>query len=333
MRSFDWQIWASPRPPPVLAHSVAAFQQHPLYGAACAALGGSVREYVWSDGRTCLGTALILIRRWPGLGNVAMLARGPVWAADCPVATQESALHRLLDLLRVEHAAVIATPDPIGGEDPLHRTGWLALIEGGSVARLPLPRDAPRLRAGLHGKWRNRLVRAEGAGLTIKLSAYTPTNGAWLLQKEALQARARGYKRLPAAFTEAWCAAGGRNAALLAQAERDGKALAGMLFLRHGATASYHIGWTSAEGRACNAHRLLLYRAALRLAQMEHRSLDLGTLDTVTTPGLARFKLGVGAHPVRLSATRIKAPGSTLVARLAGDGPRNTRAALHSAET
>ena len=82
MRSFDWQIWASPRPPPVLAHSVAAFQQHPLYGAACAALGGSVREYVWSDGRTCLGTALILIRRWPGLGNVAKLARGPDWAAD-----------------------------------------------------------------------------------------------------------------------------------------------------------------------------------------------------------------------------------------------------------
>lgn len=322
MRSFDWQIWTDPQPPPALAQGPAAYQQHPLYGAACTALGGTAVSHVWTDGATVLGHAVVLIRRWPGLGTVAMLARGPVWADTLPDPDRHAALEDLLARLGATHAAVIATPERIGDADPLRCRGWLALIEGGSTARLSLPRTEATLRAGLHGKWRNRLIRAEQAGLTLRLRPFTPANGTWLLEKEAAQARSRGYKRLPPAFTHAWCAAGGRDAALLASAERDGDMLAGMLFLRHGGSASYHVGWTSALGRASDAHRLLLYRSALRLARMGHGTLDLGTLDTVTTPGLARFKLGIGAQPIRLSATRIKAPGSGLVAWLAGDGPQ-----------
>jgi lipid II:glycine glycyltransferase (peptidoglycan interpeptide bridge formation enzyme) len=76
-----------------------------------------------------------------------------------------------------------------------------------------------------------------------------------------------------------------------------------MLFLRHGTTATYHIGWTSRDGRAASAHNLILWDACARLAARGVRQLDLGIIDTETAPGLARFKLGTGAQPVRTGGT------------------------------
>lgn len=326
MKQSEWTRWTAPRPPSFVEGSAVPMQQHPLYGAACAAMGGRTVGFVLaarSGGPAAW--AQVLERRWPGLGTVAMLARGPVWDHPLGPDAQRAALAELLARLTGQYRAVMATPDPIAGRDPLSRAGWLALVQGGSVARLPLTGDAAALRARLHGKWRNRLVRAEAAGLRVTLRPFDPRKDHWLLEREAAQSRARGYKRLPPAFTQAWRAAGGGRAALLAVAERDGAALAGMVFLRHGSSASYHVGWTSDAGRACDAHRLLLFRSAVKLGAKGLLALDLGTLDTVTTPGLARFKLGAGAHQVQLSATRIHAPGSRWVARLVGDGTRADR--------
>jgi hypothetical protein len=260
-----------------------------------------------------------------------MLGRGPVWSDTLDADTRCVALHDLLERLRKHHRVVIATPDQIGHDDPLRARGWLALVAHGTMARLTLPDTPEILRAGLHGKWRNRLVRAEGAGITVRLGPMPDDARHWLLEREAEQAKSRGYKRPPPAFALAWRAAGGARATLLATAHDADGPLAGMLFLRHGTSASYHVGWVSARGRACDAHRLLLFRAACKLASKGHAALDLGTLDTVTTPGLARFKLGSGAHPVTLGATRIKAPGTTLFARLAADGP--ARATLAPAQS
>ena len=69
-----------------------------------------------------------------------------------------------------------------------------------------------------------------------------------------------------------------------------------MLFLAHGATALYHFGIADKAGRALNAHNLLLWRAIRALRRMGVDSLDLGGLDTVDNPGIARFKLGTGAR-------------------------------------
>ena len=52
-----------------------------------------------------------------------------------------------------------------------------------------------------------------------------------------------------------------------------------------------------------NAHNLLLARAAKWFAGRGVRGLDLGTIDTVNAPGLARFKLGVGARAKKLGGT------------------------------
>ena len=54
---------------------------------------------------------------------------------------------------------------------------------------------------------------------------------------------------------------------------------------------------------------VLLMEAARRLAATGVTELDLGTIDTDASPGLARFKLGSGATVQRLGGTWLRLPG------------------------
>ena len=79
--------------------------------------------------------------------------------------------------------------------------------------------------------------------------------------------------------------------------------VAGMLFLRHGRSATYHIGWSNADGKRGGAHNLLMWRAMQGLKAAGVRWLDLGGIATDHGIGLARFKLGTGATVRQLSGT------------------------------
>ena len=79
-----------------------------------------------------------------------------------------------------------------------------------------------------------------------------------------------------------------------------------MLMQMHPPVATYHIGWTNAHGRSLMAHHLLLWHAANDMANHGVTRLDLGTVDTQTAPGLARFKIGSGANIRPLGPTMIR---------------------------
>ena len=157
----------------------------------------------------------------------------------------------------------------------------------------------------MQGKWRNRLKRAEESGLEITHQTPRCEDLHWLLQKDTAQQRRKGFRALPHAFLQGWQAAGGGLS--LFSAHHKGQRLAAMLFLEHTPGVSYHIGWTSLEGRKKGAHNLILWQAMQELRETCQR-LDLGQIDTVNTPGLARFKLGAGAEPVEIGPTRLILP-------------------------
>lgn len=302
----------TPLEPPIAV----AMQQHPAYGAAVARGGGQVRWWGLSNGAAPQASAQVLTRHWPGLGRVALISRGPVCWGDV---SQTRALAQLVATLRDTHAGVIVTPE--------HATplpGLLPLMTPLHVAELDLTPSPDALRARLHGKWRNRLVRAEEAGMTVDISPLPADAGHWLLRAEAAQARTRRYRRLPPAFTAGWAAANPEGAWLLS-ARRGSDVLGGIILLRHGAAASYHIAWVSEAGRKAGAAPLLLWRAMLWLRERGTRRLDLDAIETETNPGLARFKLGTGATARALGATVIAAPGTSLIARLTAR--KNRRAA------
>lgn len=326
--SMNWQETDRPTLP---RHSAPPMQQHPTYGTACAALGSQVRHYRLSLGGEIAASALVLIRHWPLFGDFALLSRGPVWARTVPHATRRAGTHALLRQLRSRLRGVLATTERDSGPDLLDETDMLAMVSPGHIARLDLRGDAAARRARQHGKWRNRLVRAEAAGLHVTHGPMPADPSHWLLRRETAQAHAIGYRRLPASFTHAWAASRLGQATRLFVAEDAGRPVAAMLFLRHGRSASYHIGWSGPEGRRKHAHSLLMWQASNWLARQGHTCLDLGTLDTERTPGLARFKLGSGAQPVMLGATRLDAPGTALVARLFDTSARGADHASSSA--
>lgn len=252
--------------------SLLPLQQSAAYAAAAAACGARVRWLEAANGPVLAVERgrLRLISRVAGLGRADLrrLARWP--------------------------GLTVVTP-----EDGVRGLGLVPLVTPRHHAVWDLSGD---LRAGLAGKWRNRLVVAEAAGVRVRRGEAGTLDR--LIAAEALQRRARGYRALPEGFTRALPPAALR----LWDWQEAGKTGAAMAFVVQGASASYHLGWGSDAARAAAVHGVMLMRAAADLAAEGVRWLDLGPVDTEAAPGLARFKLGTGARVKRLGATMLVIP-------------------------
>jgi lipid II:glycine glycyltransferase (peptidoglycan interpeptide bridge formation enzyme) len=176
------------------------------------------------------------------------------------------------------------------------------MVTGHATAMLDLARHEADLRAGLDGKWRNQLVKAEAGKLRVQQA-----QGGQTLQMlaERHEVYRRSHRHRGPSDREILAlvhALGRKDDALVLTAYTGNLPLAGMLFVRHGRGATYHAAWTSPVGRQENAHNLLLWRGMLAMKQRGAAFLDLGGLDA-KAPGVARFKLGSGAKVETLAAT------------------------------
>jgi hypothetical protein len=256
------------------------FQQSDPYAEAVAACGAKVRWCALDGGR-----ALIVER-----ARVRMILRGPVWQGA--VSPRDEA--RALRSLARWPGLTIATP-----ESRIAGFGFIPLVTPVHHAIWPLDQG---MRAGLAGKWRNRLVKAENSGSQIEAGDHTTF--AVLLREEAAQRTTRGYRSLPQAFS----AALPKDALRLWDWRSDGAPAAAMAFVVHGTSATYHLGWASDRAREEGIPTAMLFRAAEALRSEGVRWLDLGSVDTDRAPGLARFKLGTGARLRQLGATVLVLP-------------------------
>lgn len=243
-------------------------QQSPLYAAAVEACGARVR---WLDG-------------------VLAVERGPLRLISRVGGVDRAGLRRLARWPGV----TVATP-----EDAVAGFGLVPLVTPMHLAVWSL---GPDLRAGMAGKWRNRLVAAERSGIRVRRGG--PATLEALLTAEGAQRRQRGYRALPPGFSRALP----EGALRLWQWRQAGAIGAGMAFVVHGGTASYHLGWASQAAKTAGVHGVMLLRAAEALRDEGVRWLGLGTVDAEAAPGLARFKLGTGAALRRLGATCLVLP-------------------------
>ncbi len=209
---------------------------------------------------------------------------------------------------------VILSPDaPVDtGELPA-----LPLISPNYLATLDLTPDLDSLRAGLYQKWRNRLKHAEKQGLRVTRQNLPDQHDHWLLVADAAQQLARRYRGWPPALT---CAFARENPgeAKLFTAHIGRAPVAGLVVLRHGTSATYHIGHTRASGRMTSAHTLLLWEAMCWLKRKGVSHFELGLVDTEDGAGLARFKLGTGAKVRALGGTWLWWPPFTHLTRPLG---------------
>lgn len=266
-----------------------AFQQSAPYALAAGKVGARVLRAVVHDGGTVLATAQVLQRR-----GVRLVLRGPIWASDLPKAERRAVLRRLARA----PAAIIATP-----EAPLSGFGLVPIITPRFCALWSLVPEPDALRTGAQGKWRNRVVSAARRGVEIRPAG--PAALHLLVEAEAAQRLQRGYRALPPGFSMALPP----EALRLWQWHDGGHIHAAMCFVRHGAWATYHIGWADERARTVGAHGMMLWQAALALRAEGVTTLDLGCVNSEANPGLARFKLGTGARLHQLGATCLVVPG------------------------
>lgn len=262
---------------------ITPLNQSEAFERTCRKLGLLVRRF-----STEHGTCLVQQRKWPLIGTLNLISRGPVMQ---DLAETQAFLS---DVRREVKGPLIV--NAIEGMD---RIDGLNIAAGAELVLLDL--SSPELmRARLHQKWRNQLCKAERSRLQVTNEALDPLQHRWFLKAEAEQQTTRRYKSYPAGFLLAYATAN-KGHARVYTASLHGEPLAAMLFLKHGGMATYQAGVTSAGGRAQCAHNLLLWQAMTDLQQIGIRQLDLGRADL--SPGLRRFKAGTGARFQRLSGS------------------------------
>lgn len=279
-----------------------ALQQSWGYGVAVAGQGHGVVRASLHEGGRCLALAQVVRRRLPGGWGLGLLLRGPVWLAP-PDAERERAA---IDRLRSALGRTLLVWQPDDAHAAARRAGWRRVWTGPSTAWLDLTQPAAALRSRLHGKWRNMLVRAEGTSLSA-VEAVGGSHFEWLVEANERQRLAHKYRGPSADFIRA-LAANGRRKVMALIARHEGQPVAGVLMARHGRAATYYAGVTTPAGRDLRAHHRLLWEGVLRLQRTGCTALDLGGIDTVTNPGIARFKLGMGGAPLTLAGSYLVAP-------------------------
>jgi hypothetical protein len=276
----------------------APMQQHWTYGASMRAPGMTVhRAEVVIDGRT-VALAQFICRRYGFMLGVALCTRGPLWLTDLPDAQKAYIQRELKRTLPLRWPRwTLFSPDLADPSDP-SMASLTRVLTGYSTVIVDLSPSMVALRAGLHPYWRNRLASAEKSGLRITNVGTTPKDYRWVLEEERRQRERKNFYSLPLGFVDNYIDAGGAESALILKAEHQSRPVAAMLFLIHGSSATYHLGWTHAQGRALNAHNLILWNAFELLKQRGIIALDLGGVNTHDLPGISRFKINTGGRVV-----------------------------------
>lgn len=287
------------------ASALGSLQQDWAYGEAMLSLLVPVlRARIERDGKT-VGLAQFLVRRFGRIGAVALCSRGPVWltpltAADKALAYRE--LKRTLPLKGLRF--MLVTPEEPAGE-PNGLAPMRRVLTGMSTVMLDLGPSMEELRAQLERRWRHRLVTSENAGLSVERVGTNPNQFRWLVDADMAQRDQRGLFGLPPQFYERYALARtpASKALLTLRADAGRDRVAAMMFLIHGESAVYHIGWTTDKGRDLHAHNLILWKGIAMLKERGIRRLDLGGVNTTRSAGIARFKLSTGGQVLKLAGS------------------------------
>jgi hypothetical protein len=270
-------------------------QQHPRFAQALRSLGGKVDVADLSGA----GHAQVIRRKVPILGEIGYVPRGPIWQVSDPG-------HRRAAMSGLSSQGVRLI-DAESCCPSLRGAGFRQLITPTHVAELSLSGSPESRRSGTAPNWRGSLKQAARSDLRVGWERFDGDPSHWLLRQEAAMRARRRYRALPPTVACAFAEANPDSARILV-AWTANEPVAGMLFLLHPPVATYHIGWSGDQGRSMSAHHLLLMQAADDLAADGYIRLDLGTVDTEASPGLARFKIGAGATVRALGGSWLRLP-------------------------
>ena len=304
----NWDTLSYPEWDAHHAAAAAPLQQDWAYGACMKTLGvGVLRALVEQDGAPVALAQFIVRRMVGGLANMALCSLGPVWLQPLSGADKSRVYKVLKKTIPLKNLRVVAfTPLEAPGPE-LGLSRWRRVMTGHSTVMLDLQPELEVLRAQLDGRWRYSLARAEESSLTIHRVGTNAGQYRWLLDAEMQQREQRGLHGLPLQFFDLYVPSRQQptKTILTLRADVGRDRVAGMMFLIHGESATYQVGWTNDAGREHNAHNLILWNAIQELRERGVRKLDLGGVNTTRSAGIARFKIGTGGQVLSCAGTFI----------------------------
>lgn len=258
-----------------------------------------VRLVAERDGRL-IGAMQVLERRFKPFGTMLYVPRGPVAAPEAlePLlaALPSLARHRRAWLVRVE-------PELPERAENVSLLRQLGLQRAAVAVQLPntvvvdLTPEPERILAGFKATWRRYIRHAPKRGVRVREGRAEDLETFYELERET--ARRHGITGRPAEYYRQFYAQFAGSGAHLWLAELDGVALAGILTLEYGATATYLYGASSRRHSDVHASYLLQWVAMLHARAAGCRRYDLwGTGAPGDTgsheAGLTVFKGGFG---------------------------------------
>lgn len=279
------------------AKGMAAFQQSYAYGEMARTMGTAVTRAIIKNGETPVALWQATQKRVAKVAGLTLGMRGPVWLSELNDDEKSTILRQLKHDTK---GFTLLMPEEANAFKPqkLRRvmTGYSAVV-------IDLTQDEDTLLAAQDGKWRNRLRAAQKTDLRIDAMGLKPENYGWLIEEEYEQRQRIGYVALSPLAVPIYQQCAGKKSVLGLQAWQGNERVAGMLFMKHGNSATYHIGWSNDAGKKANAHNLLLWDAITLLKEEGLCWLDLGRVSTTDGEGLTRFKLGSGGKLLTLCGT------------------------------
>jgi hypothetical protein len=287
------------------------FEQSQAYAEAAARrIGASLHHYkVVRDGQV-IAAAAVRIKTIPGLRRgIAWIASGPLVLPAGGAAPDESTLAAVLAALRAELA------DRQGHVLRLRLSG-LAGVPGDLLARaaqragleptqraaayrsiaLDLTQGTESLMGALNGKWRTDLRFAMKSGLALERQSGAAIEARFLAMFDKVQ-HSKSFR--PAISPEFHFQLGRldyRVETLIAV--KDGSDVAGIVTGTTGGCTTYLFGATLDAGRPLRAGYFLTWQA-ICLAQSSGLAwYDLGGIDAVANPDVARFKERMNGVPL-----------------------------------
>lgn len=172
---------------------------------------------------------------------------------------------------------------------------------------IDLQKDEEVLRANLHSKWRNQLVKSEKNNITIsyyineeKIDIILKEYKKMLDKKQFIGLNPNQLKVLSKIFIK-------KNKLVYFIAYDNEQNIIGFtIILTFYNSAVYFIGWSSQYGRKLNVSNLLLWNSITYLKRKNYKEFDLGGYDSIKLPGIASFKKRIGGIEKKYTERWIK---------------------------
>jgi hypothetical protein len=240
----------------------------------------------------------ILDRRVFGIFKISRISRGPLLLSTATEIHRSTVLDEVVSgysFLKLRLLSI--SPEIEVGLTHLPLSGLAKLQQispiGTESAVLTLTQDVQAIRNDLDSKWRNQLNVSEKSSAQV-VHSESNTDLEWFEEMYDTVKTEKGFPGIPRAlFRNIWKSFNRTGSVHLFICRYQNGIVGAVLLVTHGTAATYLAGWNGTEGRKIHANNLLLWNAACDLKLKGCRSLDLGGVDSRTTPSIAAFKLGM----------------------------------------